>query len=97
MKIIDKHNNKIFNVPQGCKPSGAELNKVQALNDLALPKMPNYRIDVNTTNGNFDINNVMLIRRVSGNVFNQGGGGWEVIYKGPLNIDKTNIIVTPLY
>jgi len=54
------------------------------------------RIDILTTDPNFDYTKIMLIRRATGNVYNQGGGGWEIIYKGPLSINKTDIYITPL-
>ena len=67
-----------------------ELSRVGALNDLAMPKIPNFRIDI--TGASLDGNKIMLIRQVTGNVYGQGGGGWEIIYKGPLVINKANII-----
>ncbi len=73
-----------------------KLSRVGALNDLALPKVTNFRLDITTTGTNFDPNKIMLIRRVTGNIFGQGGGGWEIIYKGPLNLDQTQVIITPL-
>ncbi|MBP8766343.1 MAG: hypothetical protein KBH30_12560, partial [Ferruginibacter sp.] len=72
----------------------SELSRVGALNDLALPKVPNFRMDIN--GAAIDPNKIMLIRRVTGNVFGQGGGGWEIIYKGPLDLSKVNVVVTPL-
>jgi hypothetical protein len=48
------------------------------------------------TGANIDVNKIMLIRRVTGNVFGQGGGGWEIIYMGPLDLSKTNIVIAPL-
>jgi len=77
------------------------LSRIGALNDLSLPKAPNYRIDVimdgvEGFNNNFNVDNIRLIRRVTGNVYGQGGGGWEVIYKGPLDLTNMNIIITQL-
>jgi RHS repeat-associated protein len=71
-----------------------ELNKVTASIDLALPKVPNFRIDVPSSN--FDPSKILIIRSVNGNVFNKGGGGWEILYKGPLAFDKSQVIITPL-
>ena len=74
-----------------------ELTKVSAMSDLALPKMPNYRIDVNIAgSGTFDPSKVILIRYVTGNVYNQAGGGWEVIYQGPLDLQNMIIKITKL-
>ena len=64
------------------------------MNDLALPRTPNFRMDIN--GAILDPNKIMLIRRVTGNVYGQGGGGWEIIYKGPLNLNKANVTITPL-
>ena len=71
----------------------SELSSIGARNDLALPRTPNVRIDINTTSPNFNPDNIMIIRRVTGNVYGQGGGGWEVLYKGPIDIDKTTVII----
>ena len=74
-----------------------ELTKVSAMSDLALPKMPNYRIDVEIVGaGTFDPSKVLLIRNVTGNVYNQAGGGWEVIYQGPLDLQNMIIKITKL-
>lgn len=72
--------------------TNSELSGIGATTELALPKAntPNFRIDIKGTT--LDPSKVMLIRRVNGNVFGQGGGGWEVIYKGPLNLNKNNVI-----
>ena len=75
--------------------SNSELSRVGALNDLALPRIPNFRMDI--TGANIDVNKIMLIRRVTGNVFGQGGGGWEIMFMGPLDLTKTNIVITPLF
>gem|GEM_PF-1497224 len=73
--------------------SDSELGRVSAINDLSLSKMPNYRIDITTTgNSSYDASKVMLVRRVNGNVYNQGGGGWEVIYKGIIKLDSSTKI-----
>ncbi len=64
------------------------------MNDLALPRTPNFRIDIN--GAILDPNKTMLIRRVTGNVYGQGGGGWEIIYKGSLNLNKANVTITSL-
>jgi RHS repeat-associated protein len=72
----------------------SELSRVSALNDLALPRIPNFRIDI--TGATLDPNKIMIIRRVTGNVFGQGGGGWEIVYMGPLNLNKANIVITQL-
>ncbi len=72
----------------------SELSRVGALNDLALPRTPNFRIDIN--GAILDPNKIMLIRRVTGNVYGQGGGGWEIIYKGSLNLNKANVTITSL-
>jgi hypothetical protein len=72
----------------------SDLSKLQALNDLALPKAPNFRIDIE--GAMLDPNKVILIRRVTGNVYGHGGGGWEIIYRGPINLKGIKVIITPL-
>jgi RHS repeat-associated protein len=70
--------------------NNSELTGASAKIELALSKTPNFRIDITGTS--LDPTKVMLVRRVNGNVFGQGGGGWEIIYKGPLVLDKNNVI-----
>jgi RHS repeat-associated protein len=74
--------------------SNDELSKIGALNDLALNKVPNFRLDI--SGEVLDPNKVLIIRNVTGNVFRQGGGGWEIIYMGPLDISKISVTITPL-
>lgn len=54
------------------------------------------KIQNSINKSNHESTNVMFIRRVTGNVFGQGGGGWEIIYKGPLNLDQYTITITKL-
>jgi len=70
------------------------LTRLSGTYDLSLNKPPNYRIDVRTDMPTFDRSKIMLVRRVNGNVNHQLGGGWEVIYKGPLTFDPNYIDVT---
>jgi hypothetical protein len=59
------------------------LGKLNASLDLSLPGyQPNYRIEIITSDPNFNFSNIEFIRPVNGNVFGHGGGGWEVIYRG---------------
>ncbi|MDB4289742.1 complement resistance protein TraT [Flavobacteriaceae bacterium] len=64
--------------------------------DLSLNNSPNFRIDIQTTVPDFDFSKVEIIRRVNGNVFGQGGGGWEIIYRGKIDITKVKAIITEL-
>ncbi len=73
----------------------SELSRVSALNDLALPRMPNFRVDMTSPNL-LDPNKIMIIRRVTGNVFGQGGGGWEIMYRGPLDLNQVKVVITVL-
>ena len=59
-----------------------QLNSLNARINLALNKTPNFRIEILTSDPNFNPNNIQLIRSVTGNVNNAGGGGWEILYKG---------------
>jgi len=70
--------------------TNSELSGIGAKVELALRNTPNFRMDIN--GATLDPTKIMLIRRVNGNVYGQGGGGWEVIYKGPLNLNKNNVI-----
>jgi len=71
-----------------------ELGRVRVTNDLSLEKIPNFRIDIPSSN--VDASKIMIIRRVNGNVFGQGGGGWEILYKGPLYFNRNDVVITPL-
>ncbi len=59
------------------------LNSLNAKINLSLPKQPSFRIEISTTDPNFNFNNIQIIRTVNGNVFNSGGGGWEILYNAP--------------
>ena len=63
--------------------------------DLALPEnhIPNFKITVN--GAALDPSKIMIIRRVTGNVYNQGGGGWEVIYKGQIDRSQFSFQILP--
>ena len=70
--------------------TNSELSGIGANVELALPNTPNFRVDI--SGASLDPSKIMLIRRVNGNVYGQGGGGWELIYKGPINLNKNNVI-----
>jgi hypothetical protein len=61
-----------------------QMGKIQAALDLALPtnKIPHYRIEIITSDPNFNFDNIQIIRQVTGNVYGHGGGGIEILYKG---------------
>jgi hypothetical protein len=59
------------------------LNSLNAKINLSLPKQPSFRIEISTTDPNFNFNNIQIIRTVNGNVFNSGGGAWEILYNAP--------------
>jgi len=61
---------------------------------MNINKIPNFRIDIPSSN--VDVSKIIIIRRVTGNVYGQGGGGWEILYKGPLNFNRNDVIITPL-
>jgi RHS repeat-associated protein len=69
------------------------LTKVSAVSDLSLNKVPNFKVEI--SGATLDPNKIMIIRTVNGNVFNQGGGGWEIIYNGWVQ-NGAQIIITPL-
>jgi hypothetical protein len=74
------------------------LNKVSAPIELALDKVPGYRIEIFTSDPNFNFSNIDIIRTATGNVYGQGGGGWEIIYNGnylPSAYYHWNIISIP--
>jgi len=58
------------------------LGKLNATMDLAMPKTPGYRIEILTSDPNFNLSNIEVIRTVTGNVNGHGGGGWEILYRG---------------
>jgi len=59
------------------------LNSLNAKIDLSLPKLPAYKLEILTSDPNFNLQNIQIIRSVNGNVFNSGGGGWEILYNAP--------------
>jgi len=74
-----------------------DLTPVSAQIDLALNKIPRFRAEIRTNSANFDPSKIDIIRRVNGNVNGTGGGGWEIIYKGPLPISDSYIKITQIY
>lgn len=74
----------------------SELTKLSSKIDLSLESSRNFRIDIQTTVPDFDYNKVQILRRVTGNVFGQGGGGWEIIYQGSIDVSKVNATITIL-
>jgi hypothetical protein len=59
------------------------LNSLNAKMNLSLRKQPSFRIEILTTDPNFNFDNIEIIRTVNGNVFNSGGGAWEILYNAP--------------
>ena len=58
--------------------------------DLALPGYkPAYRLEIMTTDPNFNLKNIDIIRSVTGNVYGRGGGGWEILYHGAYSPSQT--------
>jgi len=77
--------------------NNGELSKTGARSNLSLDKTPNFKIEISSdAMVDFDPSKVIVVRRVTGGVNKQGGGGWEVLYKGPLRFDKAKITVTRL-
>ncbi len=62
-------------------PDG-ELNRLTATYDLDLPRVPRYRIEISTSDPNYNLSNIQIIRQVNSNVYGHGGGGWEILYNG---------------
>ncbi|MEN8251422.1 MAG: hypothetical protein ABFS32_21020 [Bacteroidota bacterium] len=78
-------------------PDG-ELNRLSATFDLDLPRVPRYRIEITTTDPNFNLSNIQLARRVNGNFFGHGGGGYEILYNGSYRPSEMyDIIITTIW
>ena len=73
----------------------SELNSTEAMSQLALKQSPNWRVDIMTTDPTFDASRVLYIQKVDP-MFGQAGGGIEVVYKGPLSLDQTRVIITQI-
>ena len=51
-----------------------------------------------TTDPNFNLNTIEIIRPVPGNIYGHAGGGWELLYRGtysPSDFYKWTIIPIP--
>ena len=57
---------------------------LQAQLELALPRHNTATHIFAVSKNLLDPNRVLLVRRVTGNVFNRPGGGIEVLYQGPV-------------
>jgi RHS repeat-associated protein len=61
----------------------AELSKITSALDLDLPQgVSSWRIEITTSDPNFNLSNIEFVQRVQGNLYGHGGGGWEIVYKG---------------
>jgi len=65
----------------------SDFTPFSARQDLSLDKLPAYKIEIPLSE--LDMSKVDLIRQVNGNVNNQGGGGWEIIFRGPIEKKPT--------
>ena len=70
----------------------AELTSLQAQIELALPQGNTGGSLFQISTEGLDTSKVMLQRRVPGNVFNRGGGGYEVLYNGPIPLENVTRI-----
>ncbi len=92
LKVPDKLYHYTYDEPYGWSELGkgktlyltpdGELNRLSATFDLDLPRVPRYRIEINTTDPNFNLSNIQISRPVNGNFYGHGGGGWEFLHNG---------------
>jgi len=59
-----------------------DLTPVQAQLDLALPSHNTAEVLIEVSSKGIDASKIVIMRRVTGNVFNRPGGGWEILYEG---------------
>jgi hypothetical protein len=68
-------------------PNG-NLSRLQAQIELALPQKNTASALFEVTTEGLDPSRIILQRRVPGNVFNRGGGGFEILYDGPIPLEN---------
>jgi hypothetical protein len=68
-------------------PNG-NMTPIQAGIELALPRYNTATSLFETSFSNLDYSKILLMRRVTGNVYMQGGGGYEILYNGWIPLDK---------
>lgn len=64
-----------------------DLTPMQAQIELALPPHNSGTAVFRVNADGLDPGQVILQRRVTGNVFSRGGGGWELVYDGTVPLD----------
>jgi RHS repeat-associated protein len=67
-------------------PEG-KLSPIQAQIELALPQKNTAKALFEVNTKALDPSKISNIRRVTGNVFNRGGGGTEILYEGTIPLD----------
>ncbi len=75
-------------------PDG-EMSSSDALSKLAIKNAPNWKVEISTSDPSFDASKVMYIQKI-GPMYSQPGGGIEVVYKGPLDLNSTRVRITRL-
>jgi hypothetical protein len=68
-------------------PNG-NLSPLQAQIELALPQKNTASALFEVTTEGLDPSKIILQRRVTGNVYNRGGGGIEILYDGPIPLEN---------
>jgi hypothetical protein len=41
-----------------------------------------WRIEITTSDPNFNLSNIEFVQRVQGNLYGHDSGGWGIVYKG---------------
>ena len=60
-----------------------------------MPNTTRYKIELRTSYVSFDPSRIIVVRPLTGNFYNQGGSGTEILYVGSVNKNTINYTEIP--